>query len=186
MSPARWLRGTASLQVTGKGGVPATGVSAVVVNVAVVTPAVAGYLTVFPSGTTRQDTSSLNFQAGQNIPNLVVVPVGADGKIALFNGSTGTVQLLADVTGYILGGTPTNPGAVVSLAPSRIMDTRNNIGVTGPVAAGGTASLQVTGKGGVPATGVSAVVVNVPPRARPLPVSSRCSRPGRLGRKRRA
>ena len=54
-------------------------------------------------------TSNLNFQAGQNIPNLVVVPVGADGKIQLFNGSTGTVQLLADVTGYILGSAPSAP-----------------------------------------------------------------------------
>ena len=91
---------------------------------------------MFPSGTTRQETSSLNFQAGQNIPNLVVVPVGADGKIPLFNGSTGTVQLLADVTGYIIGGTPMSPG-FASLAPARIMDTRNNIGLTGPVPAVG-------------------------------------------------
>ena len=57
-------------------------------------------------GYARQETSNLNFQAGQNIPNLVIVPVGADGKIQLFNGSGGTVHLLADVTGYILGGTP--------------------------------------------------------------------------------
>src|SRR5664280_2020703 len=153
--------GTASLQVTGKGGVPATGVSAVVVNVTAVNPTSAGYITVWPSGTTMQQTSNLNFQAGQNIPNLVVVPVGADGKIQLFNGSGGTVQLIADVTGYILGGTPTLPGAVASLSPARIMDTRTNLGVTGPVPALGTASLQVTGKGGVPATGVSAVVVNI-------------------------
>ena len=83
---------------------------------------------MWPSGATRQQTSNLNFQAGQSIPNLVVVPVGADGKIQLFNGSAGTVQLLADVTGYIIGGTPTAPGALASLAPSRIMDTR-----TGPV-----------------------------------------------------
>jgi hypothetical protein len=153
--------GTVSLQVTGKGGVPASGVSAVVVNVTAVDPTSAGYITVWPSGTTMQQTSNLNFQAGQNIPNLVVVPVGADGKIQLFNGSGGTVQLLADVTGYIIGGTPTLPGTLTSLAPSRIMDTRTNLGVTGPVPALGTVSLQVTGQGGVPASGVSAVVVNV-------------------------
>jgi len=153
--------GTVSLQVTGQGGVPASGVSAVVVNVTAADPTSAGYITVWPSGTTMQQTSNLNFQAGQNIPNLVVVPVGADGKIQLFNGSGGTVQLLADVTGYILGGTPTLPGAVASLSPARIMDTRTNLGVTGPVPSLGTVSLQVTGQGGVPASGVSAVVVNV-------------------------
>ena len=155
----RWAR--SSLQVTGQGGVPASGVSAVVVNVTAVSPKSAGFVTVWPSGATRQQTSNLNFQAGQSIPNLVVVPVGADGKIQLFNGSAGTVQLLADVTGYIIAGTPTAPGAVASLAPARIMDTRINLGVTGAVPGAGHGSLQVTGQGGIPANGVSAVVVNV-------------------------
>jgi len=96
--------GTISVQVTGQGGVPATGVSAVALNVTVAAPTAAGYITVWPSGTPQQQTSNLNFQAGQNIPNLVIVPVGADGKIQLFNGSGGTVQLIADVAGYFLGG----------------------------------------------------------------------------------
>ena len=96
--------GSISVQVTGQGGVPAAGVSAVIVNVTVADPTAAGYITVWPSGAPRQQTSNLNFQAGQNIPNLVIVPVGADGKIQLFNGSGGTVQLIADVAGYILGG----------------------------------------------------------------------------------
>jgi len=112
--------GTVSLQVTGQGGVPVSGVSAVVVNVTAVNPTSAGYITVWPSGTAQQQTSNLNFQAGQNIPNLVVVPVGADGKIQLFNGSGGTVQLLADVTGYILG-TPAPsaaPNAAASATPT--------------------------------------------------------------------
>ena len=33
--------------------------------------------------------------------NLVIAPVGAGGKVALYNGSTGTVQLIADVSGYV-------------------------------------------------------------------------------------
>jgi len=32
------------------------------------------------------------------------VPVGADGKIQLYNGSGGTVHLIADVASYIIGG----------------------------------------------------------------------------------
>jgi hypothetical protein len=92
------------VQVTGQDGVPASGVAAVVLNVTVVSPQAAGYLTVWPSWITRTDTSNLNLQAGQNIPNTVIVPVGQDGKIQLFNGSAGTVNLLADVTGYTLAG----------------------------------------------------------------------------------
>src|SRR5664279_5500232 len=153
--------GTVSLQVTGRGGVPVSGVSAVVVNVTAVSPAGSGFITVWPSGTGRPGVSNLNFRAGQIVPNLVVVPVGADGKIELFNGSAGTVDLLADVAGYTLAGAPSAAGAVVSVPPARIMDTRINQGVTGPVPALGTVSLQVTGRGGVPVSGVSAVVVNV-------------------------
>jgi hypothetical protein len=36
------------------------------------------------------------------VPNLVVAPVGSNGKVALFNGSGGSVQLIADVSGYFL------------------------------------------------------------------------------------
>ena len=47
--------------------------------------------------------SSLNFTAGQTVPNLAIVPVGPNGAIRLHNGSGGTVQLIADVSGYHLG-----------------------------------------------------------------------------------
>lgn len=96
--------GSVSLSVLGKNGIPASGVAAVVMNVTVADPAATGFVTVWPSGQPRQETSNLNFQKGQNIPNLVMVPVGSDGKIQLYNGSTGTVQLVADVAGYVIGG----------------------------------------------------------------------------------
>jgi hypothetical protein len=154
--------GTVNLQVTGRGGVPASGVSAVVVNVTVTGPAKAGFLTVYPSGTAQPTASNLNFVAGETIPNLVTVKVGTDGKITLTNNSAGTAHLIADVAGYYLAGTPTSPGTFVSLAPSRLLDTRVGNGApNAPVAANGTVDLQVTGRGGVPASGVAAVVVNV-------------------------
>ncbi len=152
---------TAQLQVLGVGGVPATGVSAVVMNVTVTRPTAGGFLTVFPGGTTLPSASNLNFATGQTVPNLVVVKVGGNGKVQLRNGSTGTVHLIGDVAGYYVGGAPSAAGAFVSLSPTRILDTRSNLGATGPVAASATAQLQVLGRGGVPATGVSAVVLNV-------------------------
>jgi hypothetical protein len=96
--------GTATVQVTGQGGVPAGNVAAVVLNVTVVSPQTAGYITVWPFGIDKTNTSNLNFQAGQNIPNTVIVPVGTGGKIQLFNGSAGSAHLLVDVTGYTLTG----------------------------------------------------------------------------------
>jgi hypothetical protein len=45
--------GSINVQVTGVGGVPASGVSAVVVNVTVVGPTSSSYVTLFPEGTTQ-------------------------------------------------------------------------------------------------------------------------------------
>ncbi|OFE18342.1 hypothetical protein BA895_11935 [Humibacillus sp. DSM 29435] len=156
--------GTVHLQVTGRGGVPASGVSAVVLNVTATAPTASGYVTAFAEGATRPTVSNLNFVKAQTVANLVIVPVGAGGKVALYNGSRGTAQLIADVSGYYVAGTPTvtAPGGFLPLNPSRLLDTRSGVGAAkAAVAPGGTVHLQVTGRGGVPASGVSAVVLNV-------------------------
>jgi YVTN family beta-propeller protein len=149
--------GIISLQVTGRDGVPATGVTAVVLNVTAVSPTASSYVTVYPDGAARPNASSLNFTAGETIPNLVVVPVGADGKIDFYN-HTGSVNLVADLAGYDTSGTGS---AYVPVGPSRVLDTRYGIGSFGSVDPGGTVRLQVTGRDGVPTSGVTAVVLNV-------------------------
>jgi hypothetical protein len=104
---------TVSLQVDGEGGVPASGVTAVVLNVTVTGPTAAGYVTVYPDGGSRPTTSNLNFTAGETVPNLVVAPVGADGKVDFFN-AVGSVQLVADVSGYYTPGSTTYVTAVTN------------------------------------------------------------------------
>jgi len=91
--------GTITPTVTGLGGVPATGVSAVVVNVTVTQPTSPGFLTVYPNGTARPTASNLNFVANQTVPNLVVAKVGADGKVAVFN-FAGATHVVLDVVGW--------------------------------------------------------------------------------------
>jgi hypothetical protein len=98
------------VQVTGRGGIPDSGVASVLVNVTVIWPLAAGYLTVWPSGMSRPDTSTLNFQQGQTIANAVIVPVGPDGKIQGFNGSPGSVHVVVDVSGYTVAGVPSATG----------------------------------------------------------------------------
>ncbi|MFI1282837.1 N-acetylmuramoyl-L-alanine amidase [Streptomyces sp. NPDC020858] len=90
--------GVVTLPVAGVGGIPATGVKAVVLNVTATNPTGASFVSVFPSGSTRTSASNLNFTAGLTIPNLVVVPV-VDGKVSFYNNS-GSVDLIADITGY--------------------------------------------------------------------------------------
>src|SRR5664279_4276510 len=153
--------GSISVQITGAAGVPATGASAVVLNFTVTSPAGNGFITVYPDGTSTPNASNLNFLTGQTIPNLVVVPLGTKGKIRLANGSPGTTQLIADVAGYYLSGAPTAPGTFQSLNPARLLHTRGRFGAAGPVPGNGSISVQITGAAGVPATGVSAVVLHV-------------------------
>ncbi|MDR1998463.1 MAG: hypothetical protein LBQ06_00765 [Frankiaceae bacterium] len=155
--------GTVALQVTGRGAVPVTGVSAVALNVTATEPTAAGWAAAYPDGMDWPGVSNLNFLPGQTIPNLVVVPVGANGKVSLRNGSGGTLHLVADVSGYFLAGAPVNAGALGALSPQRVLDTRDGTGIGAPTPVGpyGTVALNLAGKAGVPASGVSAVVLNV-------------------------
>lgn len=152
-----------TLDVTGVGGVPPSGVSAVVINVTAVAPTRSTYLTVFPSGEERPLASNLNVVAGQTIPNLVVVKVGSDGAVQIFN-AAGTVDVIVDVAGWyddVFGSFPSDPPAggtsFTAVTPYRVLDTRPG----NPIGAGRAISVGVTGIGGVPAAGVSAVVLNV-------------------------
>ena len=144
------------LQVTGAGGVPGSTVSAVVLNVTVTETTANGYLTVYPAGTTKPNASNLNWSTGLTIPNAVVVKVGTGGKVSIFQSGAGTAQVIVDVAGYYLGGTATLPGMFVALAPSRILDTRS----TSAIPAASALALTILGKGGIPPSGVAAVVIN--------------------------
>ncbi|HVL06393.1 MAG TPA: fibronectin type III domain-containing protein [Acidimicrobiales bacterium] len=152
---------TLDLQVTGRGGVPATGVSAVALNVTVTEPWAGGYLTVWPTGDVRPLASNLNVDPGQTVANLVTVKVGAGGKVSIFNGA-GVNHLVADVAGWY-GPTGARQGSLFqAVAPARLLDTRSGNGAPAGRATSSTpVDLQVAGRGGVPATGVSAVVLNV-------------------------
>ncbi len=87
------------LKVTGVGGVPASGVGAVALNVTVTRPTVASFLTVYPNGVNRPGASSLNFGPGQTIANLVLAKVSPEGFIEVYN-SAGCAHVIADVVGY--------------------------------------------------------------------------------------
>jgi hypothetical protein len=153
--------GTFDLQVTGRGGVPTAGVSAVVLNITAVDPTLAGHLTVFPAGVPRPDASNLNFAGGQVVPNLVVAKVGTGGKISLFN-AAGATHVLADVSGWFSDSPAGAAGRYRPLTPARILDTRDGTGgFSTKVGPGATIDLQVGGRGGVPGGGAAAVVLNV-------------------------
>src|SRR5262249_18733961 len=104
----------------------------------------------------------LNFVAGQTVANSATVLLPGNGRLDVYNGSGGSVQVIVDVSGYVAAGAATAAGGVVPLPPARVLDTRSRTGGTvGPVAAGRSVLLPVAGAGGVPASGASAVVLNL-------------------------
>ncbi|MFI7603565.1 hypothetical protein ACIBTV_00390 [Micromonospora sp. NPDC049366] len=132
-------------------GVPAADISAVVLNVTATAPTTAGFLRVYPDGTTLPAASNVNFVAGETVPNLVTVPV-SNGNLRIRNTAGGTVHVVADLQGYYSAG----GAGFRSIAPLRVLDTRS---------AGNSAFAPNTGRtldltGRVPA-GTTAVVLNV-------------------------
>jgi hypothetical protein len=162
---------TLKLKVVGAGTsgdtIPA-GITAVVLNVTVVSPTANGVLTVYNdedqtgAAVTRPGTSNLNFRANQTVPNLVVVPVGANGVVDFYDNSKGSTQVLADVAGYF---SENNASEYTSVSPTRILDTRKGVG-TGAIAkipADGSITLTVdgSGDGAIPSSGPAAAVLNL-------------------------
>jgi hypothetical protein len=162
---------TMNVQITGAGGVPASGVSAVVLNVTVVGPVGPGYLTVWPEDVSRPTASNLNYQTSQVVPNRVIVPVSSGatpGQISIY--TTTQTDVLVDVSGWYSTSGGSGYQFTAEGAPARICDTRsgNPSNLSGGAAqcnghtlgAGGTWTVTAAGLASVPAN-AKAVVLNV-------------------------
>ena len=133
-----------TLRVSGKSGVPSSGVAAVALNVTAVegeNPLVGGgYVTVYPCGT-RPNASNLNFIGGQTIPNAVIAPVSSSGDICFY--VYGKAHLLVDVSGYF----PVGSG-FSAVTPARLSDSRGGGKVGALDGSGAAQTLRVIGQVG--------------------------------------
>jgi hypothetical protein len=151
------INGNSSITLKVGGGVVPANATAAVLNLTATQGTVGGYLTVYPTASSRPITSNLNFNAGETRPNLVVVPLGANGSIDIYN-VAGQVHAVADLMGFFTPGV--SAGSTLDIGvPSRVLDTRKAIGVTTstPVAPGTSVTLSLPG---LPA-GTTAVILNV-------------------------
>lgn len=120
---------TIDFQVTGRGGLALSGVSAVVLNLTVTGPTGPGHVTAYPTGVTRPTASSLNYTKGWTGANSVTVAVGTGGRVSLYNHGA-SAHLIADVTGYYAGDNNVWEhggrvgGAYHPITPTRLVDTR--------------------------------------------------------------
>ncbi|MFD6973817.1 hypothetical protein [Streptomyces sp. NPDC059979] len=149
--------GEARVKVAGNSGIPAD-VAAVVLNVTATNTKTAGHIRAYADGTERPITSNVNYAAGDSVPNLVIVPVGKNGYVNLYNHGDQGVDLIADVTGYF---TRTSANGYTPTDPTRFVDTREGLGTSrGMVPGQGQFGVQIAGTRGVPA-GAKAVALNV-------------------------
>ena len=114
-----------NVTVTGVGGIPSSGVSAVVLNLIAIDPTHAGYLTVFPTGAAKAVVSTVDFNEGETVANRAIVKVGSNGQISIYNNS-GNTNFAVDVSGYYTDGSSSSQtGSLFNpVAPARILDTR--------------------------------------------------------------
>ncbi len=75
--------------------------SADVLNVTVTQPKDGGFLIVYADGQSRPATSDVNFTAGQTVASLVTTQ-DTNAGIAIYNNSSGTVQIVVDEQGYFV------------------------------------------------------------------------------------
>ncbi|HAP74501.1 MAG TPA: hypothetical protein DCR14_00270, partial [Acidimicrobiaceae bacterium] len=149
-----WLR----VQVAGRGGVPLDA-DAVMMNLTITGAVGAGYATVNACGV-RPPTSSINYVAGRNIANQLMVDLSPAGGVCVYVHTT--AEVIVDVFGYA-------PDTVdyLSVTPVRLADTRagwtapdGEFTGTGPVSSGQVLEVQIAGRGGVPLD-AGAVMMNL-------------------------
>jgi hypothetical protein len=93
--------------------------SAVVMNVTATGATGGGFVTAYSCEGDRPDTSSLNFEAGQTVPNLVTVYAGFELEVCFY--ASVSTHLLADLAGYYMVG---GGDGFAPSPPVRMFDTR--------------------------------------------------------------
>ncbi len=158
--------------VLGRGGVPTTGVSAVLANVTVTGTTGAGALRLFPKPARTSvfaDQSSFPasnpqgpvawFGAGDTRSTMQLLKVGVGGRVRVDNVSGASAHLQVDVVGWIDSTQPGQTGArVVPVTPVRAVDSRSGLG-TDRRAFANTESRGVVVRDGTPIPTSAAVVL---------------------------
>jgi hypothetical protein len=164
LNPARIMHSPSNLGVTGifthgvpktfdvwnEGGVPNTAV-AVAGNLTVTGQTGTGSASLTTDPVVEPATSTLNFKAGDNRANGIVIKLSDTGTLsAVVRGVS--AHLIFDVTGYFVTGAS---GTIFHpIDPTRIMDTRIDLGLANAFTMGNARTLTVSPVGPIPAGAV--------------------------------
>ena len=140
--------------VANRAGIPSNAV-AVTGTATVVGQTSAGYLSVGPSAATVGRSSVVNAPRGDVRAAGITAKLGSDGTLtAMWTGAGGSsTAFLFDATGYFVPGT--SGSTFVAINPARLLDSRTGVGLSGAFTSSAVRTLQVAGRGGVPAGAVA-------------------------------
>ncbi|MGW6278474.1 hypothetical protein [Kribbella sp. NPDC055071] len=91
--------GHQEITITMPASVPASATTVSLGIIAVHGTARTGYLTAYPTGTSKPAITYVNYAGGQVVNNLATVRLGAGRKVTIFN-SAGAVDVVVDLHGY--------------------------------------------------------------------------------------
>ncbi len=112
-----------TVKIAGRGAVPATGVGSVLVTMTALAPTASGGIVGYVGR--RPRTTNLQFTKGHAITDSAVLQLSS-GKVNLYNTATsGSVQIVVDVSGYYASGTPagSDGGIFHTVHPARVVNT---------------------------------------------------------------
>lgn len=153
-------------------------------NVTVVGAGADGYVSIFPTGRDRPNTSTVNFARGRTVATSTLIargPVGTSTFVVVTPTSNATIDVIVDVFALVTSD-PMRSGASVvrSVAPGRVHDTRS----TSRIGPGEWRAIPITGRrldgssdvvpsdGSVTAVAVNVTVVNALPASRSTWIST--------------
>lgn len=160
-----------SVAVRGKGGVPESA-KAALVNVTALSPDFSGFARFQTNGVGNPGGSHISFSRGQNTSSQMMVPIGDDGSVQLYNiKNSGSAHFTIDVVGYYAPRLRADRNSSVvndSLESGRYIraprpDHAFNTQFTAdkqPVGANKTLAVPLRGRAGIP-EGASHVVVSI-------------------------
>lgn len=149
-----------SFPVVNVGAVPDTA-SDVYVVISAFNPSQSGALEDYDTDWDNPQIFTVPFSAGENRTVSDLVQVGSDGYVSLTNASSGTTDVSVTVIGYVQSSsTDQTQPAGKTYAPlpyGGVLDTRSGLGApAAQIPAGGSVTVQVTGRVGVPADAAGA------------------------------
>lgn len=154
---------TIRVAVAGRSDIPADATAAAITITAAPT-AQGGFVTAYPSGQDRPESSTLNTRTDRFVANSAIIALGDDGSISLFRLVPGDV--IIDVTGVFTPASAARAGRLVAMSATRLVDTREAAHGAAPLGRNG--DLTVPLPAGV-SSDATAVVVNVTTVHEPSP-----------------